>query len=48
MGSSRRIAILGGGISGLAAAWRLARCGKELKVSLIIDSTIYCLMHGFI
>jgi len=32
--SSRKIAVLGGGISGLAAAWNLARCRVPAQVVL--------------
>ncbi|MBQ9127087.1 MAG: NAD(P)-binding protein, partial [Thermoguttaceae bacterium] len=32
--SRRRVAILGGGISGLAAAWRLSKIAPELDVVL--------------
>jgi oxygen-dependent protoporphyrinogen oxidase len=35
---SRRVAVIGGGISGLAAAWELARSGEDLEVSVLEGS----------
>ena len=32
---ARRVAVVGGGISGLSAAWELCRSGRELEVALI-------------
>lgn len=35
---SRRVAVVGGGISGLSAAWELARSGEDLEVSVLEGS----------
>lgn len=35
---SRRVAVIGGGISGLVAAWELARSGEDLEVTVLEGS----------